>query len=441
MTPTACLVSLLSYLVIVPAAFLCFAPMKNMLKFGRKKTLAAVVAVLAVLIPLSAFLECRFRLSFNKLFLPVTAILFILYALCLNAHISQAGSIYVYVCALMSFAVNFSIFFDAILHPSSDLEHFSPEAAVAKLALCLVFCLILQYFFRKYTTYLIDNLSDHRIWLVTIILSSVFLYFNISMAIHYYETLHTHNVRYAYISAMTVMFILHLLFGFLFYFIVRKLLEQGGKNERYRILEMQEKQFLAQQRYLKDTAKARHDFKHALRTLRTLLSEKDYDAMDAFLTEYADALPENEITEYCSNSAINATLNFYAAQASSHGIRTVIRLQLPEKLFVSDTDFCSILGNILENAITACQNMTGNSGFISLSVKNVHDNEIYIAAENDHGGELRKRKDRYVSTKQDGKGIGLISIASIAEKYHGYAAFSHDSGKFYSNVYLRNERI
>ena len=46
-------------------------------------------------------------------------------------------------------------------------------------------------------------------------------------------------------------------------------------------------------------------------------------------------------------------------------------------------------------------------------------------------------KDRqYLSTRSDGSGLGLKSIASTAEKYGGMARFHHEDKKFCSDVMI-----
>ena len=60
--------------------------------------------------------------------------------------------------------------------------------------------------------------------------------------------------------------------------------------------------------------------------------------------------------------------------------------------------------------------------------------QLYIVVVNSFNGVARQRDGRYVSTKSDGSGVGLASVASTAENYGGVAQFSHDEKLFYSNI-------
>jgi len=203
---------------------------------------------------------------------------------------------------------------------------------------------------------------------------------------------------------------------------------------------MQEKQYDDLQRYLDADAKARHDFRQTIYTLKELSSEQDLAAIDAYLGRYIEALPQKETADYCRDHALNALLNHYARRAEQNGIRTDIKTDLPETLYIDSVDLCSIIGNILDNAIAACCEVPEEKRFIRLVVSEEQGSELYIAASNSFGGRLRQKKGRYLSTHKGGNGIGLISIVATAERCGGTADYSHSDGVFYSNVMLVNRK-
>ncbi len=432
------LASLISYLCIVPAGVLCFAPMLDSFKLERKAVFFRAALVFVIFPPLAALAEWGLNLPPNRLYIPAAILLFLLYHSLLNIDISQSAAVFMLVFALMTFLINFSVLFDALLHPSSDLAHFSIEGALFRLFICSLACLLSRRLFLEYGSWLIERFTDPYVWRSTLAVFLLFILYNFGAIIHYYESLYVNTMKRGYIFTMIIMFILFIMFCLLFYFTVRKLTDKEEQKSRLQLLEMQEKQFLAQQRYLEDTAKARHDFKHVLRTLNQLLREENYEGMESFLDKYTMGLPENEIIGFCENYAVNAMLNHYVSEAALFGIKTDLHIKLPSDLKVSDSDLCSILGNILENAINACKAMSKGDGMILLTVIPVGENEIYIAAENDHNGALIKKGGRYLSSRKGSTGIGLVSVSSLAEKYDGYATFSNDERKFYSNVFLRN---
>ena len=170
-------------------------------------------------------------------------------------------------------------------------------------------------------------------------------------------------------------------------------------------------------------------------TMKNLYHEGDYTRLGEYIDEYYDSLPSPETKQYCQNSALNALLNFYAGKAKENGIRASFRIDIPRKISVSDVDLCTIIGNILENAIAACMDLPEEERMLSLSGL-VQNHRLYIVATNTFNGIIRQWNGEYLSLRHSGNGIGLNSVRASAEKYHGKAEFSHNEKEFHSNVLL-----
>ncbi len=346
---------------------------------------------------------------------------------------------FVMVVAFYSFLINFSIIFDALRFPERDLSDFSLSASVFLLVLGLIFSGATFYPMAKYGSFLLEHLQQVNIWLVSVMVSAIFLLFNTRMMIHHYSTLHTNLVGVAYFTVMPLMFALFLLLCVVFYFIVNALVKKAEIEDRNRILEMQEKQYASLQSYIDADTKARHDFRQTIYALTELSEEKDYAAIDEYLRRYRNALPVKDTADFCSEPAMNALLNHYLRKAEGSAIRTDFNVMLPETNHIDSIDLCSVVGNILENAITACLDIPEENRFIHMVISEEQNSELYIAVSNSFSGKLRKKGDRYLSTHKGGNGIGLISIAATAERYGGTASFSHDDTVFYSDVLLVNK--
>ena len=167
-------------------------------------------------------------------------------------------------------------------------------------------------------------------------------------------------------------------------------------------------------------------------TLAELYDEGKTDEVGKYLKQYVDAMPKKEQVTFCRNPALNTMLNYYVHVASLHKIDARLQVRIPNDLPVSDADLCSMVGNILENAVAACQSSTEKS--IRLTIIAEDQMQLYIVVVNSFDGNVCQRDGRYISTKSDGDGIGLVSVAAIAEKYGGMAQFSHEGKLFYSNI-------
>ena len=439
MTLSGFFTSFLTYLTMFPAAVLCLAPVRNHLRFKRSHTLLAAVGLITLSAVICSILENYFSLDFNTLYLPVIVLLFFAYHKSLTLHISQSLGVFVLVEAFYSFLVNFSIIFDAMRFPERDLVDFSLSASVFLLVLGIVFSCLTCFPMAKYGSFLLEHLQQARIWMVSVLVSATFLFFNLRMVIHHYSTLHTNMVGIAYFTVMPMMFVLFTLLCVIFYFIVNALVEKAGIEDRNHILEMQEKHYESLQRYIDADTKVRHDFRQTIYALTELSEEKDYPAIDEYLHRYRDALPMRDTTDFCNDHAMNALLNHYMRQAKTNDIQTDLKVMLPEINHIDSIDLCSIVGNILENAIAACLDIPKERRFIRMVISEEQNKELYIAISNSFSGKLRKKGDRYLSTHKGGNGIGLISIAATAARYGGTVSFSHDDAVFYSDVVLVNK--
>jgi sensor histidine kinase regulating citrate/malate metabolism len=236
--------------------------------------------------------------------------------------------------------------------------------------------------------------------------------------------------------SLGLLFVLLLLLCIMFYFIVDGLIAASETRERNQFLEMQESHYHAVQRYMDETARVRHDFKHTIGALSDLAANGEVEAVRKYLEEYLEAQPHSDTVQYCSDTAVNAMLNHYAHRAVDQGIEMNLEIDLPASSSLPSLDQCSILGNILENAIIACGNIPEEERYIDLLIRNDHG-QIYIVASNSFDGKVRVKDGRYLTTHhRKGHGIGLSSITSTAEKNGGMVRFSHEGKEFNTDVLL-----
>ena len=66
---------------------------------------------------------------------------------------------------------------------------------------------------------------------------------------------------------------------------------------------------------------------------------------------------------YCKNFAVNAILNYYGEEALKYYIDYDVVCNLDETLPVSEAELCALIGNLIENAVECCKNITGKNCF------------------------------------------------------------------------------
>ncbi|RGU91950.1 GHKL domain-containing protein [Clostridium sp. AF15-17LB] len=239
--------------------------------------------------------------------------------------------------------------------------------------------------------------------------------------------------------------ILWIILTFFTYTIALKMVVEATKNAKLEEdLHISETQFAAQQKQsemlqqrIEETMRIRHDFRHTLIALQACLDADDYDGMGEFISNYICSLDSLRPTSYCGNPVINALVSYYAELSRDNGISFSPSIQLDRDLPFSDTDTCIVLGNLLENAVEACQRQAQEDRYIRLKLHAVNDCTLVIIVENSYNGIVRRRDNAFLSTKARGrKGIGIVSILDVVSKYNGIPQFKYDGHAFKASIVL-----
>ena len=429
---------LLNELLILPAAALCFFPMKNQLKYSPLRIVFLLFLLLFPVAPLMSWITYHFSLNPNTVLLPMLAVFYVCYHRSLTVSPDRSFAIFAYVCALMSLLCNFANGFDALKNPMSGANTFSMENSLFSFLLSVAVTALLFYPVAKYGSILIDRLLLPHVWYTTVLISALFFSINLLIRPQKYQTLYTNKVFLAFWGSLAMMTTTLLLLTVIFYFIVSGILREMETIEKNRMLEMQQSQYIKQQNYMQATAAERHNFRQTIRTLESLAEAKDYEAVEKYLKQYVNAMPKNDVTGFCKNHAVNALLNYYAESAKAEQVSLHFVIDIPDSCKIDDTDLCNVIGNLLENAIAACGDMPEEKRFINLYIENPEKNEyLYITMSNSFNGKVRMAKERYLSTRHSGNGIGLSSIASIAENNGGSARFYHEGKVFNADIAMK----
>ena len=332
--------ALLSYLMLLPAQVLCLLPMCHQLKPGRRKALIFLVVLDAVLFPLAALVTVRCELDINYVLFPLLLVFFAVYQWIIRCPVSKSLSVFMSVSALMAILCNLTCAIEASIDPSSGASVLTLRSALLQLGVNTAAAGLLAFPFYRYGSRLIDQLKLQKIWYMTLPFSAVLIICNLFIRPLKYETLFVNNVFRSFLFSIFSFLILWNLLCVIYYQIVMGVLHAARTREKMRILEMQESQFESQQQYMESFARTRHDFRQNIRTMKNLFHEGDYEQLGKYIDEYYDSLPVPETRRYCSNTALNALLNYYAGKAKENDIPLSFRIDIPQKISVSDVDLC-----------------------------------------------------------------------------------------------------
>lgn len=200
------------------------------------------------------------------------------------------------------------------------------------------------------------------------------------------------------------------------------------QTEHYEYLELRER----------ETRKFRHDIRSHLYVLRSLYESQEYDKFDEYLEKMDGRIEAfgNKIS--VNNSIVDAVLNKYLVEAEQKHIHLEVKGHFPMECGISAFDLCTIVSNLLSNAIEAAYRCGGDLVQIAFRY---NEQEIFISVENDYDGVVLFDGD-VMNTRKDDKnshGFGLESIQECVKRNGGYMNMQTENHKFKTMLLLKDD--
>lgn len=236
-----------------------------------------------------------------------------------------------------------------------------------------------------------------------------------------------------------ILFLINLGEMFVYSIIIKLFNEQTANTELAKenhLLEIKSLQYKNLSSQIEETRKARHDLRHHNKILAAYAENGDIEGLRQYLYTYIDSTPDYSSLLLCNNHIVNTFVLYFAQQAKENDIDFEIKLNIPEKVTISDNDLAVLFGNLLENAVYACKSPQNIDKRIVLHGKFDKDS-LLITIDNTFCGDVKQTSyKQYMSTKHEGIGIGLESVKAIVEKYHGSIKIEQQNGIWMTSVIL-----
>lgn len=181
----------------------------------------------------------------------------------------------------------------------------------------------------------------------------------------------------------------------------------------------------------------RHELKNHMFYMDYLIDQKRYKELHEYFMEFY----QKEYADYgywdTSSSPVNTLLNQKQLAAKNCHIKMTIDSSLPENSGIRDVDLCTILTNLLDNAIESCQKQTDAWIFVHLCQKKEY---LSIMIENSIQSDILADNPSLLTTKTNRHlhGIGLAVVRKLVQKYDGILQFSVQNHVFIVKISLRS---
>lgn len=186
-----------------------------------------------------------------------------------------------------------------------------------------------------------------------------------------------------------------------------------------------------------DLRKFKHDYKHMRIVISELISQNKFsEALEMLNTGYNDLLKmESSIKFNTGNEILNAILADKQIKATKSNTVIEFSGNLPNEL-ISSLDLCIIFGNVLDNAIEACEKISGNEPKIILVNSDYSAGLVFLTITNPVENNIKIKGDSLSTTKLDksNHGFGIYSIKKALEKYNGQITLCCEDYKFTTEI-------
>jgi sensor histidine kinase regulating citrate/malate metabolism len=224
--------------------------------------------------------------------------------------------------------------------------------------------------------------------------------------------------------------------------IVRTLHQQKQYHEmsqQENIWQLQTKNMVDRLGELNETNEAfrieRHDFRHKLKMIASLVETKQYDELAKVVAEYEDTLEKTRIVRYCKSAIIDAALSVYIKKAESIGIPVKWEGAFPDTFEVNESELATALANAIENAINASLTLPEKDRRIEIKV--LCKPKFVIMVRNSFDGNVVFDDDGIPQSPEDGHGFGAKTIVALCRKVGGYCDFQAEGNVFSLFMHLK----
>lgn len=163
-----------------------------------------------------------------------------------------------------------------------------------------------------------------------------------------------------------------------------------------------------------------HEYKNQIVCIESLLIKKRYEDLEKYVKSiYGDLNEEMEVIN-TNNVIVNAVLNSKYQEMIEKGIVFVFRVNNLAEICISDEDVVTILSNLLNNAIEACEKCDDRK-IIRLKFTK-EDSKIIIAVKNTFNQPICYENGEIKTTKlldSEEHGIGIKNVEKVIDKYGG----------------------
>ncbi|GFI32697.1 sensor histidine kinase DpiB [Lachnospiraceae bacterium] len=225
------------------------------------------------------------------------------------------------------------------------------------------------------------------------------------------------------------------------FYLINDIVEREIKMHENKIFQIQAKNQLEMYRSISENfdnqKRKTHEYKNQISCIESLLDKKQYAKLVEYVKKINGSLNSEPDAINTNNVIVNAILNTKYQEADAKGIVFVFRVNDLSGLKIKDEDVVTVLSNLLNNAIEACETCEDKRIIKFKFVK--EENKIIIAVKNTFNYDIVYENGEIKSTKTsnvDEHGVGIKNVLKIIEKYDGAYVIEDKNKEFFFSIII-----
>ena len=159
----------------------------------------------------------------------------------------------------------------------------------------------------------------------------------------------------------------------------------------------------------------RHDLKHVLISVNTLMNKKKYKEAKEFISGYVKDVETTSVTRYSTIPLLDAIIEYYKIICKEKGIKFNCKINnVEDALKVDIYEIVIFISNCLENAVNATSKLEENK-YIKFTFLN-NDGRLVLQIENSYNGEILYDVNNAPTNPEEGHGFGTYSNKWFAQR-------------------------
>lgn len=208
--------------------------------------------------------------------------------------------------------------------------------------------------------------------------------------------------------------------------------QQQHERESLKFVEMRNELLETNYNSLKELYEANsklfHDFKNHIRVIGRLVDENNMEELRKYVADFELKDRQGNTTVWTEDTVVNFILNNKISLGQQMGIQVNAYIDFPLKTNIKSNDMTTILANLFDNAIEACNRIpNGEEKKIDVTIRRINE-MLIVKFENTCYQEPMRKDDSYISLKinKHFHGWGLKSVESTVKKYGGELNCNYD---------------